>query len=377
MATERLKTIKVSGGDYTSLSAAEAGEDDLGDLVSRDEWMHFSCYTMEDTTKVTVTGWTTDATRFIQIDTPSAARHAGEWDTGKYYLNISDGTAIYIAQKHVHITGLQFQFEETRAGYNASTGISSSWDYTGGLQVDKCIFRGVNGGVNSNGLTGIYLNNSYFGEDIKIQNNIFIGADGGWSDNGVRVLGAAVDDSIAYIYNCTFKDNLVGIEATSDTQLSVYVKNCGFISCGSATDGTITGTATNSTSTPTLASGKSFHLASNDTTWHGQGTDLSADAGIINSEDIDGESRGSTWDIGADQYVTEGEILPIFNINVGGNFLPKKIKYYNSSIWINMEEYLISEANDAIVTEAGDYIVTTDGPTIKYYDGAEWKIFSA
>lgn len=85
-----------------------------------------------------------------------------------------------------------------------------------------------------------------------------------------------------------------------------------------------------------------------------------------------GLSSASSADSG-----TRTTVLPIFNINVGGTFLPKKIKYYNSSIWINMEEYLISETNDAIITEAGDYIVTTDGPTIKYYDGAEWKIFSA
>lgn len=303
MATERLKTIKPSGGDYTSLSAAEAGEDDLGDLVSRDEWMHFSCYAMEDTTAVTIVGWTTDATRFIQIDTPLSERHDGEWNTNKYRLSLTNAP-VWIQENNIHFVGIQFQTTENRADYYPGCTIYNNYDYCNDLQVDKCIFKGVDGGINSNGLCPIYIVGGYFASTpIKIQNSIFIGCDGTWQDVGIRIHSPSQAGCLAYVYNCTFKDKKIGIATDSSANLTIRVKNCGFISCADDMDGTITDATTNSTSTPTLASGKSFHLASNDTTWLGQGTDLSADDGIINSQDIDGETRSGSWDIGADEYV--------------------------------------------------------------------------
>jgi len=47
-----------------------------------------------------------------------------------------------------------------------------------------------------------------------------------------------------------------------------------------------------------------FHLDPTDTTWEDQGTDLSADSGIINIFDIDGQTRTVPWSIGADQYIS-------------------------------------------------------------------------
>jgi hypothetical protein len=45
-----------------------------------------------------------------------------------------------------------------------------------------------------------------------------------------------------------------------------------------------------------------FHLASGDTAAKDQGTDLSADAALAFSDDVDGATRSGTWDIGADEY---------------------------------------------------------------------------
>ncbi len=87
-ATEVISTIKEDGtGDYTSLSAWEAGEN--RDLVALDEIAVAQIdgtWTNPDTTAVTIDGWVTDATRYIKIYTTATARHDGKWNTGKYRL---------------------------------------------------------------------------------------------------------------------------------------------------------------------------------------------------------------------------------------------------------------------------------------------------
>jgi len=86
-------------------------------------------------------------------------------------------------------------------------------------------------------------------------------------------------------------------------------KNCGAAACTTGFAGTSAITQTTcSTTTPTFVdeSGDDFHLASGDTTWQDQGTDLSGDGNLAFSDDIDGETRSGSWDIGADEYAAAG-----------------------------------------------------------------------
>ena len=68
------KTIKSSGGDYTSLSAWEAAEQaditGLGPSIAE-------CYDVDDTTPTTISGWTTTASDYIEIIAAPAARCNG------------------------------------------------------------------------------------------------------------------------------------------------------------------------------------------------------------------------------------------------------------------------------------------------------------
>lgn len=106
MATERLKTVKPSGGDYTSLAAAIAGE--AGDLVATDEWLHIECYAMTDEEETNITGYTTDEDCKIVIDTPMSERHQGVWDDNKYNVSGRIGNGIIkVSQSHVLLEGLQ------------------------------------------------------------------------------------------------------------------------------------------------------------------------------------------------------------------------------------------------------------------------------
>jgi hypothetical protein len=52
--------------------------------------------------------------------------------------------------------------------------------------------------------------------------------------------------------------------------------------------------------------GDDFHLNASDTVAKNKGTDLSGDSYLPFSDDIDGQTRSGTWDIGADEYVAAG-----------------------------------------------------------------------
>ena len=110
MTTTVTKTVKSSGGDYSSISAWHTGQ--VGDNVSRDTIQEAQLFSYHDTTPVSFSGWTTDATRYCRIFTDATARHAGYWDTSKFYFTStnSDGlTNPANSGKHWRFEGLQME----------------------------------------------------------------------------------------------------------------------------------------------------------------------------------------------------------------------------------------------------------------------------
>lgn len=107
-ATNRTVTVKTSGGDYTSLAAAIAGE--KGDMVALDRQLTIECYAFADAggaALIANADWVTDATRYIHIYVPPAERHSGVWNAAKYYLQVA-GTALRVhATEFVWIDGVQ------------------------------------------------------------------------------------------------------------------------------------------------------------------------------------------------------------------------------------------------------------------------------
>ena len=83
----RTVTVRPSGGDYTSLNAALAGE--AADLVALNRQLNIELYAMTDTEAVDLItpAYVTDPDRYIKVYTPAAERHAGVWDAGKYHLD--------------------------------------------------------------------------------------------------------------------------------------------------------------------------------------------------------------------------------------------------------------------------------------------------
>jgi hypothetical protein len=100
------KTIKPSGGDYTSLSAFVSALP--ADLTMADQIWQAECYVMEDTTPVVLSGHTTDATRYIRIYTPLSQRHNTLAGTGYRLQANSFNAALKIVDAYVRVEGIAF-----------------------------------------------------------------------------------------------------------------------------------------------------------------------------------------------------------------------------------------------------------------------------
>jgi hypothetical protein len=311
MATLRTVTVKPSGGDYTSLSAAEAGEQ--GNLVTLDRQLDIQCYSMSDTTNATISGSTTDATRYINIYTPDADRHDGKWNTAKYRLEPTDtATALRIEDEYVRVRGLQIQIQSpTAARIEVSYGFVSD---TSDNYLEQCIIRGS--GANSAGLS---VGASTSG-NLKVSNCLIYDCTTSFA-GGIRYNAT---NCTLYVYNTTLVGCYYGVRRSGGTVIVKntlskatastrdFVLDSGSWGAGSnynsAAGTTSTGGANDRTSqTFTFAdeTNKDFHLASTDAGARDYGVDLSGDAYPV-TVDIDGVTRSGSWDIGADEYVAGG-----------------------------------------------------------------------
>lgn len=290
MPTTITKTVKPSGGDYTSLSAWEAGQQ--ADLTVADQIQVAECYAMSDTTAITIDGWTTSATQYIQVTVPSTERHAGIYTTSKYRLEQSPAFAIIdIFEDHVRIDGVQTKMTASAAG---TFGAIFSRSTTSTVFVSATICRGVLSG-SALGF-GIGANRG----TMKVKNclaydfiNGTTASAGFWSDF----------EANAYWHNNTAQNCQNGFLETSVG--AHHARNNGAASCTTGFSGTLDTNVNNSSTAPTFvdAAGDDFHLASSDTTWKDAGSDLSGDANLAVTDDIDGQTRSGTWDIGADELV--------------------------------------------------------------------------
>lgn len=281
-------TVRQSGGDYSSLSGACAAAIDDDVIAIQEAW------TVKDTTAATVDD-------NITIQTEGASRSSdGEWDTGAYILSVATDLLTINASNTVTIVGLQFEL---------NPGDTWAWEWCINataasitLDLHRCIFRleEQSSGERSG---GIAMNGSNAGGTVKINDCAFdvLGSSG--ISEGIY---EAQTSGTLYVYNCTFTDADTAIDS-DDAGMDVQVRNCGFSNCTTGIDGTGVTEQTNSSTTPTFEGSTNHHLASGDTTWKDQGTDLSADSGRIDSADIDGDTRSGSWDIGCDEVAAAAD----------------------------------------------------------------------
>ena len=299
MPTTRTVTVKSSGGDYTSLNAAFAGE--IGDLVTLDRLLVIDCYNFQDTTVADMgTGWTTDATRYVTVQAVNNHNglYGGTSGTSAYSIDTGGaGAGIFLRADYTRIIGLSLK------------GTFGGLVLAPNCLIKKCIFIGDNAFPTRGCSVGGGGTGAHFENCLGIADDVFIiGADG------------------CSLYNCTAKCTNFSAFNVNVASGSLIVKNCLAVAAGTSEGGfyiETTGTwhadctncASDDTTSPSTGSGhrtsqtftfvnagaNDYHIQSSDAGAKGFGADLSADASFPFSTDWEGTSRGATWDIGADQ----------------------------------------------------------------------------
>lgn len=316
-ATQLLKTVKPSGGDYTSLEACMHANEQ--NLVTVDKYFDVEIdgtWSSADTTKVTIHNYTTDATRYINIYTTATARHNGKWKTDAYRIEITSifpnpNTVVSVTSGYVTIKGLQVKLNGDLT--NWQEGIAVNISATATATVAYCISWSTSSGAPIGGI-------KFLGGKITAYNNIIYGWNG---DSSAGLLANNGSNAEAYMYNNTVYNCGNGMLHNNFTATVITAKNN--ILYNNVTEdwriynfpGTLT-TANNLTKDATspdvayrsktltfvniTAGSEDLHLVSGDTDAIDDGVDLSATF----TDDIDGVTRSGTWDIGADEFVAAG-----------------------------------------------------------------------
>ena len=330
------KTIKSSGGDYTSLSAWEAGQQaDITSATGNDTIQVAECYNFTDTTFVRIDGWTTSATNYIKIYTPTAQRHNGTASTG-YKIRVTDQAALDSREEYVRIDGLILQHDGPMTGDSAPLTLNAhTYDVSNDVRVSNTIVIGANEGtvretgIRADGATNLNL-------DIwnTVVYNIGVGDGGGSFYNSAFYFGGS---TLNAYNNVLIGGGAYGMVRTAGT---VVVKNTYAKGSTAAYTGTMTLTTSASsdatgtsglqnvaadTTTFTNVTGGSedYHLPGTGSPLYHVGTDTSGDSAPVDfATDIDGDAyydTGGVRSIGIDEYiaVASNETGPINMSGVG------------------------------------------------------------
>lgn len=321
-------TVKTSGGTYTTLQAAIAGEVTANaDLTAAglDGILTIECYAMEDTTAVTVAGFTMDATHYLHITVPVADRHEGIWSTSKYRLVGATIPMLYIRDPFVRVEGLQIDNTATSGTNPACVWVDmDDTENPTDIRFDSCILRKSGHRTSASWEACIFLpaDTGVTNGVVRLFNCVLYDAINGHA-NTAAIYSLEGDNTVT-AYNCTFHNCDNGIYRNTG---AVSAINCLFDNCVADTLGTVTETycaTTNDNTKGIDAAGAGnrfsqtftyeagtdyFQLASTDAGARDYGT---SDPGSgLYSDDIVGTTR-SDWDIGAFEYVAAAtSILPL------------------------------------------------------------------
>jgi hypothetical protein len=298
-------TVKASGGDYTTLNAALAGE--AADLTANCHStggagiLTIECYNLgsstADTTKAsTGTGYTTSSSYYINIigaASEKTSSNTGKLSTERYRLDGTGNPMLSLLEDYTRCTDIQVKTTSSVAVYPSATSV----------RCERVIVYGSN--------------RHGFNQDLDKTATIINCLVYNCGRHGYSAAAGTIT-----CYNCTAVDTGYDGFTASGT---IVATNCLAWDCGdgstyfdfggagtktlnyclskdtTADDFGGTGNVANSTDDPFVNyASDDFHIAVGSAPI-GAGDDLSGTF----TTDIDGDTR-SSWDIGADEYVAAG-----------------------------------------------------------------------
>ena len=173
MATQVIKTIRASGGDYSTLSSFLSAVP--SDLVAVDEQWVADCYNDWPSglvENITINSRTTDTTRNIVIrgsdsdGTEGPSRPNGIPGNGFYLVSTLNGTAITVKDKNTVIDGIGVKSNNTTLTRTAIAIAIAKTDSTSRLEVKNCAIWSLSAAANSitigyNDRVPVFIYNNY------------------------------------------------------------------------------------------------------------------------------------------------------------------------------------------------------------------------
>jgi hypothetical protein len=299
---------------YSNLHDALAGR--ATNLVSAAEIQVIHCRgTAADTStsNETFAGYNTSSNYYIQIESDEASgdgRHPGYYSTSHYRIEDSSGNAYtFIPGSALNINFIGIQVKKTPTGNTRA--ICRYLNYSGlVINWDSCIFQWVENSKDYGYGFRAETNNAAGG----ITNCIFYNFDG-TGGAGIRVGSntptlnihnntfqnctlAHEQNTNCNVYNNIYQDNTTDVSGTASNEDYGLTDNASGLSGGNAQHNVALIFADKPND--------DFHLAAGDTDAMDAGYDIITNQPSWwwtgDAEDIDGDSRGLSWDVGADQY---------------------------------------------------------------------------
>ncbi len=315
---EVISTYKETGGDYTDLGAWETAVD--GNMVTGTKTEVLECYDRtpharyDDT--VLFNGSTTNSSYHLIIRAATGERHTGVSDTGVGFRQTTDAYTIDARDDFIKIYDLDLS-----QNINSTVNRASVYFRNNGCTCVGCLYDdGVNSG---SGQEIAYIHAAGAGVDTYWINCMARISDNTWRGCFWNSAGDPVNGPV--IYNCTIESldqdayyfgadyalikNSIGMVPNSTQDVFAFPAG---VSSSSATcasnqpDESLPGTGHRYSQTFSFvnAAGGDYHLQSTDAGAKDFGTDLSADTVYDFDDDIDGDVRTGSWDIGFDEVVS-------------------------------------------------------------------------
>lgn len=267
--------------------------------------------TAADTGDVNQTPWdmTTSATNYITVRANTSSRHDGIWSTSKYRLTCTNKNCLYNnIPSHIRFENFQVECTVTSGSFvciktsNANQTAADIDNRVSGMFV-RCVESGGGAyiGINTRFPSG------GAGGTSRVYNNITDGCDVGYNNDFNTTVGeyynnTAVNCTYGFIEDAAMKvvNNLASCATTGF--VGSFAAGSDYNAESDGNGGPGSNHRTSQTFTFVNAGAGDYHLAAGDAGAKGFGT--SDPSGGIYSDDVDGNTRSGTWDIGFDEFLT-------------------------------------------------------------------------